>query len=438
MSGEHPLPLSAAALQEIDTCVHCGLCLPSCPTYRELGQEPDSPRGRIYLVKAAHEGRLDPGPALYEHLDLCLGCLACQSACPSGVGYGTILEEARAHLEPERPRPPMLGWLRRYLLRRVLPEPARLRRLARLAEWGRRLRLHRLAAALRLMPRHLVAMADLIPPVRRRAWEAGAAGGGAEPGPRAGLLRGCVQEVLFPETNAATRRLLARRGVAVEEPATQTCCGALHAHAGDAEMARQLARRNVGAFGAGKADYIVVNAAGCGAHMKRYGHLLHDDPDYAVAAAEFSRRVRDLTELLADLAAAGRTAPATVAAGDTALYQDPCHLAHGQRVRQPPRRLLAGVDGLALAELGDDACCGSAGFYNLTEHEMSLRVLDRKMQRVCAAGARILVTANPGCLLQMRLGARRAGLDLEVLHIADLLDRAESACEPVKGDGQHG
>lgn len=434
--------LSPAALKEIDTCVHCGLCLPSCPTYQELGQEPDSPRGRIYLVKAAQEGRIAPdSPALLSHLDLCLGCLNCQTVCPSGVGYGVILEEARELTESARRRPPLTRWLRGILLRRILPHPGRLFWLTRLSGWACRLGLHRLGAALRLVPAHLAQMADVTPfgagaPARRRlpaewapdrpAAAPGSAAAQLQPGPRVALVLGCVQDVLFPDTNVATARVLVRHGCTVLVPPEQTCCGALHAHAGDGDEARRLARRNIEAFAASGAAYIVINAAGCGAHLKRYGELLRDDPAYAERAAAFSRRVRDFTELVAALQAEGSVPAPSDGESEPvpATYQDPCHMSHGQGIRREPRVVLGGLSGLALAEMADETCCGSAGFYNLVQPEISMRVLDRKMEKVRQTGARLVITANPGCLMQLRLGARRAGLAVEVRHIADVLDQA--------------
>lgn len=448
------LLLTDAARKEIETCVHCGLCLSSCPTYKVLGQEADSPRGRIYLVKALQENRLEPEASLLSHLDLCLGCLACQAACPSGVQYGAILETAREATEPLQPRTRLGRQLRRFLLA-TLASPARLRRLARLLRLGQRLRLDRLAAALRLVPAHLGQMAAVLPPLPARSSRELLAGGGKStpgsagsgatdrgptsgptdrgatspgapghdaPGLRVGLLLGCVQDVVFAETNQATARLLARRGCTVEVPESQACCGALHAHAGDLEAARAQARRNIDAFA--HCDRVVVNAAGCGAHMKHYDRLLADDPAYAEKAREFSRKVQDLSEALAELPPVSRPGSADT---PVVVYQDACHLAHAQGIKAQPRALLGQV--ATLKELGDDTCCGSAGYYNLVQPEMSMELLDRKMARVQATGARTLVTGNPGCLLQLRLGARRAGLDLEVLHIADYLDRIESAGE---------
>ncbi|BDG62051.1 (Fe-S)-binding protein [Caldinitratiruptor microaerophilus] len=416
------IQLGQAALRELDTCVHCGLCLPACPTYRELGQEPDSPRGRIYLARALFEGRLDPrGPAL-EHLDLCLGCLACETACPSGVHYGVILEDVRAATEAVRPRSVLVRWLRHLLLRWLLPSPGRLALAARLLRIGRALRLDALA------PRHLRELGRAAPPVPPRPSRALLPAELPPPAPaaplRVGLLAGCVQDVLLGETNLSTARVLGLYGCTVVNPPGQVCCGALAAHAGDRETARELARRNIEAFEG--VDYVVVNAAGCGAHMKKYGHLLADDPEWAVRAEAFSRRVRDFSELLAALAAEGRGPELPgVAAGDGArpavAYQDACHLAHGQGIRTQPRALLGQV--CEVRNLADEACCGSAGFYNLVQPEMATAARDRKVEQIRATGARTVVTGNAGCLLQLRAGVRAAGLDVEVVHIADYLAR---------------
>jgi glycolate oxidase iron-sulfur subunit len=423
------LALGKAARRAIDTCVHCGLCLPACPTYRELGQEADSPRGRIHLVAAAAEGRLTLDAEALTHLDLCLGCLACESACPSGVGYGHILEAARGETEERRPRPGYLRLLRRLLLRGVLPRPGLLRALARLAGWGAALRLPALAARLRLLPPHLAELAAVTPRAAGRPGRQRVPASLSQSGePRVSLFLGCVQDVLFPQTNAATGRVLAAHGCRVECPVGQLCCGALHAHAGDLETARSLARRNLDAFASAEGALVAVNAAGCGAHLKRYGELLADDPEAAPRAAELAARVRDLTELVAELREQGRRPPLAWPGGrGPVAYQDPCHLAHGQGVRRQPRTLLEEMEGAEVREIADDACCGSAGFYNLVQPEMAAAVLARKLDALRRSGAAVVATANPGCLIQLRAGLKRAGLPLRVVHLADLLDQALAA-----------
>jgi len=432
--GEVARPGVLAELEygQLLQCVHCGLCLPSCPTYAELGQEPDSPRGRIYLIKALADGRIGLSDSAAGHLSLCLGCRACESACPSGVQYGHLIEAGRAELETRRPGSPFRRLVRRVAFAWLLPRPALLRAVASGLRFYQRSGLQRLVRAsglLRLLPASLGASEALLPPLPP------AGRGGALPevtparGVRrgaVGLLHGCVQDAVFRPHNEATIRCLARQGVEVRVPRAQRCCGALHAHAGDPETARTLARATIAAFEAAELEAIVVNAAGCGAHMKAYGHLLRNDPAWAARAAAFARKVVDVTEFLARAPLAGPLG----AFPRRATYHDPCHLAHGQKVRSEPRTLLRAVPGLELVELGEaEMCCGSAGIYNLTEPTMAQRLLDRKMAHVEATGAATVVTANPGCILQLAAGLRARGRDVEVLHVVEVLDRAYAAAE---------
>jgi glycolate oxidase iron-sulfur subunit len=417
-------------------CVHCGFCLPSCPTYAELGQEPDSPRGRIYLIKAVADGRLDLTGSVEAHLSLCLACRACETACPSGVPYGHLIEAARAELARRRPGPAGRRWLRRLALEVVLPRPRLLRALAatlRLYQRSGLQRLVRASGVLRRLPPPLADAEALLPPLPP------AAGRGPLPAvvppcgarrARVGFLHGCVQDAVFRHHNEATLRCLARQGVEVLVPRAQRCCGALHAHAGEPEAARTLARANIAAFEAvGPIEAVLVNAAGCGAHLKAYGHLLRRDPAWAARARAFAARVVDVTEYLARQPLAGPLGPLPL----RATYHDPCHLAHGQRVRSEPRALLRAVPGLELLELREaDMCCGSAGSYNLTEPAMARRLLERKMAHVQATGAQAVVTANPGCLLQLAAGVRARGLPMDVLHVVEVLDRAYAAAEPTR------
>jgi glycolate oxidase iron-sulfur subunit len=400
-----PLPLPPPVWQAMDACVHCGFCLPACPTYRELGSEADSPRGRIFLIRAAAEGRIGADdPALAVHLDLCLDCRACESACPSGVAYGTILEGARAALRRREPVPPGL----RFVYRGLLPYPRRLAAAARLTALAQRAGLTR-GRAVRLLPRPLRALAPALPPLSGRAARRRLPARCGRGTPAAAFL-GCVQDAFFPEDDLAMVGVLAATGHAVAVPAGQACCGALHLHAGDEEGARELARRNVAAF-AGTSGPVVVNAAGCGAVLKGYAQLLPGNPEAAALAA----RVRDFSEVAAGLP------PPTRPVKARATYHDPCHLAHAQRVRAEPRRALAAVPGLELVELPEsDACCGSAGVYNFTQFDMSMAVLDRKMANVRATGADTVVTCNPGCALQLRLGVLRAGLPPGSLRVRSL------------------
>lgn len=406
------------------TCIHCGLCLNHCPTYRVLGLEMDSPRGRIYQVLQADAGRLAIGDSFVTHIDRCLDCRACETACPSGVQYGRIVERARAEIEQNYRRPPFERLARRFFFRRVLTDFARLAQIARLMRWYQRSgaeRLVRASGVLNLM--RLAGVAALTPRIEdtfsfddlgqtfpaigeRRA--------------RVAFLIGCISSVAFAELNRATIRVLNQNGVEVFLPPQQACCGALHAHAGFREEARVLARRNVDAFLADDCDAVVTNAAGCGSTLKEYYELLEHDTAYADKAARFAAKVKDATEFLAALGL--RPPRRTLKARVT--YQDPCHLAHGQRIRSAPRELLRAT-GAELIEMPHaDHCCGSAGIYNVVQNELSMQILDAKMEDVVSASADVLATANVGCLLQLRAGVVRKGIRLPVVHVLELLDEA--------------
>jgi glycolate dehydrogenase iron-sulfur subunit len=402
-------PPDAEALLD---CVHCGICLPVCPTYTVLRQEMDSPRGRLYLMRAAAEGRVGLSASFVTHMDRCLGCRACESACPSGVPFGHLLETVRGQIERRVPRPLSRRLLRRVVLG-VFPHRGRLGatlRLLRLYQRSGLQPLVRRAGLLRPLPR-LAAMDALLP-------VSGAARGLAatplEPrgAPRGtvGLLMGCVQALLFPEVNRATALLLAHAGYRVVTPRAQVCCGALHLHWGDRDGARRLARANLAPFEG--VDWIVTNAAGCGAALRDYGHLLGDR-----AAHRLADRARDVSELLAAALPEPRH-PVPLAV----TYHDPCHLAHGQRVREAPRTLLRAIPGLRLVELADsDVCCGSAGVYNLLEPEVAGALLARKLARVAETGAEVVASGNPGCLLQLRMGLAARGLRVRAHHPVELL-----------------
>ncbi len=404
-------------------CVHCGFCLPVCPTYSELGIEDDSPRGRIYLIRNLASGRLEPTPKVLEHLDLCLACRACESACPSGVKYGVIIEDARAALESTRERSFWDRRLRDVFLRSVFPRPERLRALARAMRLSQRLGLDRVAIKLGFVRGRMATMAGTarVPHVF---------GSDVLPGfvPATGTRRctvafvqGCVSDVLFGPTNIATVRVLAANGCDVVTPAAQTCCGALASHFGDLEQARKQARQNIDAFLATGAEYIIINAAGCGSTLKEYDRLLAQDAHYAGRAKQFVAKVRDVSEYLAsiDLVPPKKAVPLKVA------YQDACHLAHGQGIRLQPRKILSMIPGLELVELREsDTCCGSAGIYNIVQPEMADSLLRRKMANIAATGATAVASANPGCMLQLKLGVQQYGPQVEVLHVVDLMDRA--------------
>ncbi len=423
--------MGAATFQEpdvpdralIDTCVHCGFCLPACPTYLLWHEEMDSPRGRIYLMKGAVEGRAPLTPAFAGHIDTCLGCMACVTACPSGVQYGPLIERTRAQIEAHCPR----RWsdrLFRAALFRVLPYPAVLRvALAPLALLGRPLRALATGGAGRLLPRRLQALLALAPPVTWRGLMTGVATRTEAKGIRrltVGFLMGCVQRVSFGHVNQATARVLAAEGCEVVAPADQGCCGALSRHAGRLDEARALARRTIDAFERAGVDRVVVNAAGCGSSMKEYGELLDADPEWGPRAHAFSTRVRDVSELLAELGpprAPRHPVEARVA------YQDACHLAHAQGVRAEPRAALRSIPGLELVELAEpDVCCGSAGIYNLVQPDAAAVLGDRKAAHLAAAHADVLATANPGCALQIAAACRRRGQPCVVVHPIELID----------------
>ena len=405
-------------------CVHCGLCLPFCPTYRVLGQEADSPRGRIYQALLVDEGRLAVGDAYVTHIDRCLGCRACESACPSGVQYGRIVERARAQIEREYRRPWLARRLRRWFYSNVLRDLSKLARLARLLRFYQRSGLERLARGSGLLKLlGLDEVAALAPRIDDQFFfqEFGmvfpAVG---ERRGRVALLGGCIAGVAFTALNRATLRVLAENGLEVHVPARQACCGALHAHGGYLEDAREQARQNIRAFEDDRYDAILSNAAGCGATLKEYADLLADDPLYAERARAFVAKTKDVTEYLAQIG----LRPVVHPLGKRVTYQDPCHLAHGQRVRSAPRELLRAA-GAELVEMAHaDYCCGSAGTYNVVERELASEILEAKMDDVAAAGAPILATANVGCMLQLRAGVARRGLSMEVKHVIEVLNEA--------------
>jgi glycolate oxidase iron-sulfur subunit len=393
-------------------CVHCGLCLSACPTYLELGTEMDSPRGRIYLMKGLEDGSLPMTADVVRHLDLCLGCRACETACPSGVRYGDLIESARAFVE-EQHRRTFGDRLRRRMITLLVPHPQLLRTLLL------PLRFLELVGVMRLA-RRLSTVAAMLP--RLGWWEAAPqlVPATAPERHRVGFVAGCVAQVVFAETNRATLRVLARNGCTVETPAQQVCCGALYLHAGAKREALDCARRNIDTFPA-DLEAILVNAAGCGAMLKQYGDLLADDPAYAARAQAFSAKVRDITEFLAGIELVAPTHPIRA----RVTYHDACHLAHGQGVRAAPRQLLQQIPGLELVELADaDTCCGSAGSYNLTEPDMARRLGERKAANIRATGAACVVVANPGCVMQIQAALRRGGIDAVVRHPIELLDEA--------------
>jgi len=439
----------APSRRDLNTCIHCGLCLTACPTYRVLKIEPDSPRGRIYFMRGLSEGRIAPSEAMIEHLDNCLGCRACETVCPAGVPYGRILEETRAQLARRAGAPRGFGQrLGEWALRSLVPHRDRMAAAAdllRLGQSGPIAAFMRGGAARRLLPgfaRQGYAMTPAIAPRHERALEAVAArlperarmevrpdalvfhpAGPAKAG--VGFFTSCVMEVMFPRVNQEVVRLLVLAGCRVEVPRAQGCCGALHAHAGLRREARDLARRNASAFAAGMLDYVVTDSAGCGATLRDTGHLLHDDAAREQAAS-LASRTRDVSQVLATVGLPEPTA--RLHAGDDPsrplriAYHDPCHLAHGQGVRNEPRALLRSLPGAEIVDLPEsDWCCGSAGVYNLTHPAMAQTQLDRKLDTITSVDPELVVASNPGCTLHMARGARERGMRARIVHLVEAL-----------------
>jgi glycolate dehydrogenase iron-sulfur subunit len=417
LPGRRSLPCAipdtplAAAVPGIETCVHCGFCLQACPTYVNLEDENDSPRGRIVLMRSVVEGELPlDDPSVQTHIDRCLGCRACETACPSGVPYGQLLEATRATLRTARPTP-LLG----RLVLGVFEKPAVLRVMLFVSRLIRASGLPSLFARVGGRLGFASAMlASTRSALRERDYDFGM------PGSRGAvaLLVGCVMDGLFSRTNRATRRTLRANDYRIRGAPGQVCCGALHAHAGDLEAARELARKNIDAFERSGADFIGVNAAGCGAMMKEYGHLLAQDPAWATRAANVAARVRDVSELLA---AAGPREGGPLPVRVT--YDAPCHLLHAQRIAAPPLTVLRAIPDLTLIPLTDaEQCCGAAGIYNLLEPATSNAVLAPKLRHIASTGADWVATGNPGCLMQIGAGLRRAHARARAVHPVDLLD----------------
>jgi glycolate oxidase iron-sulfur subunit len=414
------------SMKLIDACVHCGFCLPTCPTYVLWNEEMDTPRGRVYLMKAGLEGRAAMTPTFVGHFDACLGCMACVTACPSGVQYGPLIERTRAQIERHYDRP--LGErVFRSLLFAVLPYPARLRlAMAPLVILGPILRALEGSGMLNVLPRRIRSLMALAPQpslgslVSHGLPEHTAAIG--VPRLRAAVLTGCVQRLAFAGVNKATVDVLAAEGCTVDAPSAQGCCGALALHAGNIDQARELARRNIEVFERSNVDRIVVNAAGCGSSMKEYGELLHDDPAWADRARAFSAKVRDVSEVLMEI---GEPRAKRHPIEARVVYHDACHLAHAQGVRGEPRALLAAIPGVeVLTPAEPEICCGSAGIYNLVQPEPAEQLGERKARHIAALKPDVIAAANPGCILQIAAAGRRLGYEWEIVHPIELVDRS--------------
>ncbi len=390
----------------------------------------DSPRGRIYLIKAVEEERLDMTQSFVDHMYLCLDCRACETACPSHVEFGDLMERARGQIERQIPRSWPERLLRHVVFAKLFPYPKRLELLFKGLRLYQRSGLHRFIqehAVLEPISPHLQDMQAMLPPLPPRSFTSTTpelAKGQAPVTQRVGFFAGCVMDHLNADVHHASSRVLQCNGCDVWTPTQQLCCGALHMHAGERDQARDLARRNIEAFESQSADIIINNAAGCGAQLKTYGELLEDDPAYAERAQQFSARVQDISEFLAREPLRGPLGPVP----KRVAYDDPCHLLHAQQVRDQPRHLLQQLPELDLVSFADsDFCCGAAGIYNITQPEMSMRILERKMEHIQSVEPEVVSTGNPGCMMQLRNGVRRAQLDIPVVHPITLIDAAYQA-----------
>jgi glycolate oxidase iron-sulfur subunit len=416
------------AQADLDKCVHCGLCLNACPTYRELGVEMDSPRGRIQqMIRIAEGGTIDD--AYIEHMELCLACRGCETACPSGVPYGRMIEAAKAGIEARREYAWPVRRLRHFVFHRLLPSRPMLEAVGAglfLYQTSGFERLVRSSGVLKLMGKlgRIEALAPAIeaPFFFSRIGRTYPAEG--QKRYRVAFLAGCIANLAFARLNEATVRVLQKNGCEVVVPPGQGCCGALHVHSGLNDEAKALARRNIDAILDGGFDAIVTNAAGCGSTLKEYGELLHGDEAYAEKAKRFSESMKDINEFLASIELNQVMRPLTY----SVTYQDSCHLLHGQKIKTAPRKLLRAIPGLVFREMpNSDICCGSAGIYNVVQNEMAMRLLDRKMEAVKLTQADVIATANPGCILQLRAGVAREGSGQRVMHVVELLDEAYTA-----------
>jgi len=437
-SPDHPItnygPGEAPSWDYYSKCVHCGLCLNACPTYRELGVEMDSPRGRIYQIIQVERGRLLLGDRFVHHIDLCLDCRACETACPSGVEYGRLVETARGQIERYYKRPRLEAFLRKLFFFELLPYPRRLEFAGTLLRWYQRSGMEKLVLASRLpelFSKRLANVARLSPRMEKPFFFARLGTIVPAVGPRrfrVAFFAGCIANLSFARLNDATIRVLTRNGCEVVIPAGQGCCGALHVHAGLRDLARHLAWKNIETFLSDDFDAIITNAAGCGSVLKEYPQLFEETQrEHYERAQAFSALFKDVTEFLAGIDF-NRDFGVVKA---RATYQDPCHLGHAQKIRSAPRKLLATVPGLELVELKEaDVCCGSAGIYNVAHNDMAEHLLQGKMRRVDETRAELVLTANPGCLLQLRAGvAGSSNPRRRVLHVVELLDEAYAVSE---------
>ena len=420
----------APLFEDYVKCIHCGLCLNTCPTYRELGLEADSPRGRIYQMVQVDQGRLKLGANFVQHIDLCLDCRACETACPSGVEYGKLVEAARAQIESHYPRRPAERLARHFFFHHLLPSPLLMRVFGRLLWLYQASGLQEMARRSGLLKGMGLAGVEALAPDAEPPFFFSQIGrvfpARGKRRYRVAFFAGCLANVTHARMNEATVKVLTANGCEVVIPEGQTCCGALHVHAGLRDFARSLARRNVEVFLREPFDALLTNAAGCGSTLKEYGHLMEGD----ARAGEFASKMKDVTEFLAAVGLTQRLGPVH----GVATYQDPCHLGHAQGVRAAPRQLIRAVPELEFRELPrTEICCGSAGIYNVAHNDMAHQLLRKKMEDAQSTGAGLIVTANPGCLLQLRAGARLYGNQQRVLHVMELLDEADKAASSGTG-----
>ncbi len=413
----------------IDKCVHCGFCLQTCPTYLLWGEEMDSPRGRIYLMSLAADGKIGMNQTLVQHMDRCLGCMACMTACPSAVPYGKLIEATRAQIERNYRRS-SAAKLGRNLIFGVFTNPGLLRILAVPLWIYQKTGLQSLVRAtglVKILPRRLRSMESLLPQISLHSGLSERTAPAGEKRRRVGLVLGCVQRVFLDRVNAATARVLAAEGCEVIAPDSQPCCGALMVHAGEERQALDLARRMIDTFERAEVDTIVINAAGCGSNIKDYGYLLRDDPRYAERAKAFSAKCKDISEVLAELKPQARRNPLKL----KVAMHDSCHLLHAQGIKSQPRAVLATIPGLQVVEIPEaPICCGSAGIYNLVQPDTAEELGDRKARNVLSTAPDVVTTGNPGCLFQIQRGLERAGQKTPVLHMIELLDASIRGVSP--------
>nr|WP_274650856.1 (Fe-S)-binding protein [Paenibacillus humicola] len=418
-------------------CVHCGICLEACPTYQQTGLEAHSPRGRVYLIKSVAEGKIDLNEYFADPVGTCLDCRACETACPANVQVGSLVEEARGQLYKSEPPSGASGFVHSFFLHKLFPYPKRMNRMYKLLKLYQKTGLRsavRSTKLLNILPAHLREMERAVPevtapPVLHRMPEVLPAFGTKRA--RVAMLTGCVMDVMFGDVNEATVNVLRRNGCEVWIPQNQNCCGALHVHAGDRDTAKMLARRNIDVFLSQEIDAVVINAAGCGSTLREYWELLKHDEAYSAKAQQFTDKVTDVSRFLDRLG----LIPPEGRLDLTVTYHDACHLAHAQKIRSEPRRLLEAIPGLRMVAMPDaDRCCGSAGVYNLTHPDMAGQLLDRKMDDI-PAGCDAVVMGNPGCMMQFRVGVVRDNRPEEILHTIQLLDWSYQGVNPLAREG---